>query len=55
MDWCVMYVDCDGEKKIETFETKEKALNFSKKVRCLNGVVTTSFYNHYIKWQREDN
>ena len=55
MDWCVVYVDCDGEKKIKTFETKEKALTFSENVHCLSGVVTKTFYNYYIRWQREDN
>ena len=53
MDWCVMYIGRDGKKKIETFETKEKALTFSNNVCCLDGVFTTAFFNHFIKWQRK--
>lgn len=47
-EWIAMYVDMDGEKIIETFDTYEQAEKFLQNCVCKIGVMTTRFFNHYI-------
>ncbi len=47
-EWIAMYVDMDGEKQVESFDTYEQAEKFLQRCNCKIGVMTTRFYNRYI-------
>lgn len=47
-EWVAMYVDYDGEKHVEPFDTYEQAEKFLQGCSCKIGVMTTRFYNHYV-------
>lgn len=45
-EWIAMYVDMDGERQIEPFDTYEQAEKFLQGCYCKIGVMATRFYNH---------
>ena len=50
-EWVAIYVDMDGEKQIESFDTYEQAEEFLSRCYCKIGVMSTRFYNRYIAGQ----
>ena len=54
-EWVALYVDMDGERQVEPFDTYEQAEEFLSRCCCKIGVMTTRFYNRYIAKQTEEN
>lgn len=47
-EWALMYVDTNGERQVVFFNTRKDAIEQSKYIDCLLGIVTTAFFNHFI-------
>ena len=48
-EWIAMYVDMNGEKQVEPFDTYEQAEKFLQCCYCKIGVMTTKFYNRIVE------
>lgn len=48
-EYVAVYVDECGDRQVIPFDTYEQATEFLSSVVCKIGVMTTSFYEHYVK------
>lgn len=52
-EWCVLYVDENGDRQVLYFDLFEQANEFLSRTRkhgvCTIGMTTTAFYKHYIE------
>lgn len=48
-EWVAVYVDADGKRQVEPFDTMEEAVEFLSSCYSKIGVMSTTFYHHYIE------